>query len=167
MQIVELSNKPAVLKYGFVESPVGDCLVAWCKEGICALYVEADERAVAELERVWGDKRMGVMHTSIQKAEVDFDPFSENVTLALYGTPFQKRVWRALIEIPKGTTISYSQLAERICAPTATRAVASAVARNEISLLIPCHRVVRKGGAVGQYRWGAEIKRRLISDLRF
>jgi AraC family transcriptional regulator, regulatory protein of adaptative response / methylated-DNA-[protein]-cysteine methyltransferase len=78
------------------------------------------------------------------------------------GTPFQKRVWQALCEIPPGTTISYGELAQRLGTPTATRAVATACAANPIAVAIPCHRVVAKNGALAGYRWGLERKRALL-----
>lgn len=78
------------------------------------------------------------------------------------GTPFQKAVWEKLCQIPKGTTLSYSDLAYQIGRPQAVRAVANAVARNNISLLIPCHRVIAKGGKLGGYRWGISFKRKLL-----
>ncbi|HEX5790879.1 MAG TPA: methylated-DNA--[protein]-cysteine S-methyltransferase [Luteolibacter sp.] len=87
---------------------------------------------------------------------------STTLTLAPRGTPFQLEVWRALLRVPRGQTISYAQLAARIGRPSAVRAVASAVARNPIAVLIPCHRVVRSDGTPGEYRWGAPRKQALL-----
>ena len=78
------------------------------------------------------------------------------------GTAFQHRVWQALREIPAGTTATYTDIAARIGAPRAVRAVAAASAANKIAVAIPCHRVVRNDGALAGYRWGVERKRRLI-----
>ncbi len=78
------------------------------------------------------------------------------------GTAFQQRVWRALREIPVGSTASYTEIAERIGAPKAVRAVAQACASNAIAVAIPCHRVVRTDGALSGYRWGVERKRALL-----
>jgi len=78
------------------------------------------------------------------------------------GTAFQQRVWDALCKIPAGATISYSDLAQRIGAPTAARAVAQACAANKIAVAIPCHRVVRTDGSLSGYRWGVERKRALL-----
>lgn len=86
----------------------------------------------------------------------------EKYKIAPQGTDFQKKVWNALLKIPKGKTVTYSELAKKIGAPKAVRAVASAVAKNKIALLIPCHRVVPKTGGVGKYRWGSERKRMII-----
>jgi O-6-methylguanine DNA methyltransferase len=86
----------------------------------------------------------------------------EKYKIAPHGTEFQKKVWSALLKIPKGKTVTYSELAKKIGAPKAIRAVASAVAKNRIALLIPCHRVVPKTGGTGKYRWGSERKRMII-----
>uniref|UniRef100_UPI00202959BF methylated-DNA--[protein]-cysteine S-methyltransferase n=1 Tax=Actinotalea sp. C106 TaxID=2908644 RepID=UPI00202959BF len=80
----------------------------------------------------------------------------------LHGTAFQARVWDALRRIPAGQTRSYTEVAEAIGAPTAVRAVASACGANPVALVIPCHRVVRSDGSLGGYRWGLEVKRRLL-----
>jgi AraC family transcriptional regulator of adaptative response/methylated-DNA-[protein]-cysteine methyltransferase len=71
-------------------------------------------------------------------------------------------VWEALLRIPSGRVVSYEDLAARIAAPTATRAVASAIARNPVAVLIPCHRVIRKSGVFGEYRWGSARKKALL-----
>lgn len=81
----------------------------------------------------------------------------------LSGTPFQVSVWRALLTVEFGTTISYEELAAKAGNPTAVRAVASAVADNPIAFFIPCHRVIRKSGEIGEYRWGQSVKRKLLA----
>ena len=83
--------------------------------------------------------------------------------LDLQGTAFQVRIWRQLLKIPRGEVRSYSQLAAELGAPRATRAVASACARNRIAVLVPCHRVLRADGSLGGYRWGLERKRTLLN----
>lgn len=88
----------------------------------------------------------------------------ESVPLDPIGTPFQKKVWAALLTIKRGETKTYSDVAKMIGAPTAVRAVASAIARNNIAILIPCHRVIRSDGTLGEYRWGKEIKKKLLQS---
>jgi len=78
------------------------------------------------------------------------------------GTAFQERVWQALREVPAGSRVSYTDLAERIGAPKAVRAVAMACAANHIAVAIPCHRVVRRDGDISGYRWGVERKQQLL-----
>ena len=80
----------------------------------------------------------------------------------LVGTTLQKNVWTYLQSIPKGQTFSYSYLAEKLCVKNAVRAVASAVGKNPISILIPCHRIIRKNGSLGGYVWGPKMKRELL-----
>lgn len=82
--------------------------------------------------------------------------------LDVQGTVFQQRVWQALQQIPPGSTISYSQLAQRIGSPKAARAVAQACAANPLAVAIPCHRVLRNDGSLSGYRWGIERKRALL-----
>jgi AraC family transcriptional regulator of adaptative response/methylated-DNA-[protein]-cysteine methyltransferase len=81
----------------------------------------------------------------------------------IQGTAFQSRVWKALRQIPLGDTASYSEVAKRIGEPAATRAVAAACAKNQIAVLIPCHRVIARDGRLAGYRWGMERKRELLS----
>jgi len=85
-----------------------------------------------------------------------------NLPLDVRGTAFQERVWQALREIPPGATVSYTQIAERIGAPKAVRAVAQACGANHIAVAIPCHRVVRRDGDIAGYRWGVDRKRELL-----
>jgi AraC family transcriptional regulator of adaptative response/methylated-DNA-[protein]-cysteine methyltransferase len=85
-----------------------------------------------------------------------------NLPLDVRGTAYQQRVWQALREIPPGTTVSYGEIAERIGAPKSVRAVAQARGANHVAVAIPCHRVVRRDGEMGGYRWGIERKRKLL-----
>lgn len=89
---------------------------------------------------------------------------SVDVPLDLTGTPFQRRVWAELQQIPRGSRCSYQDVAARLGVPTAARAVAGACAANRVAILIPCHRVVRGNGALGGYRWGVALKQRLLDD---
>lgn len=83
--------------------------------------------------------------------------------VAVTGTPFQLEVWRALLRIPFGSRVSYGELAARVGRPDAIRAVGTAVGRNPVAFLIPCHRVVRTGGGMGGYMWGVERKRAMLA----
>jgi O-6-methylguanine DNA methyltransferase len=84
--------------------------------------------------------------------------------LRFRGTPFQKAVWRELLRTQRGETLSYASLAERIGKPKAVRAVASAVAKNEFALIVPCHRVIFSTGDLGEYRWGAKRKKAILAS---
>jgi O-6-methylguanine DNA methyltransferase len=85
-----------------------------------------------------------------------------DLPLDVRGTAFQQRVWQALSEIPSGSTVSYTEIAKRVGAPKAVRAVAQACASNPVAVAIPCHRVVRNDGALSGYRWGVKRKRALL-----
>ena len=90
----------------------------------------------------------------------------EPVPLRLDGTPFRVSVWEALMSVPSGELVTYSDLAEVIGRPSAVRAVASACASNRLGLVVPCHRVVRADGSTGGYRWGADLKQAIIESER-
>ena len=83
--------------------------------------------------------------------------------LALYGTPWQRQVWRALLEIPAGETTSYKSIAEQVRTPKAARAVGAAVGANPVAWLIPCHRVIAADGQLTGYHWGVERKRAMLA----
>jgi AraC family transcriptional regulator of adaptative response/methylated-DNA-[protein]-cysteine methyltransferase len=90
-------------------------------------------------------------------------PTDDKAPLYLIGAPFQLKVWEALLSIPSGHVTSYSDIAQSIGAPRAVRAVGTAVGRNPVSWLIPCHRALRKSGALGGYHWGLPVKRALLA----
>lgn len=99
------------------------------------------------------------------RSEILFDGTStDEVKILLKGTDFQVKVWEELVNLPKGSTCSYEDLAKTIGNPKAVRAVANAVARNNVSYLVPCHRVISKGGGLGKYHWGAERKLKMLKD---
>ena len=88
------------------------------------------------------------------------------MSVELIGTAFQHRVWQALMTIPRGSTLSYSELAERLALPKAARAVARACAGNRVAVLVPCHRIIRGDGSLGGYRWGLPLKEDLLRRER-
>lgn len=152
---------------------LGLTLVATTPQGVRAILFGASEATlVADLEARFPDARLertqrapsGVAAAVLRS--LDGEASGENVPLDLEGTDFQKRVWRALCEIPPGTTVTYSELARRLGAPRAARAVGSACGKNHVAVLVPCHRVVREDGELGGYRWGLPIKRALIARER-
>ena len=157
-----------VIRFGFAASPFGAFIVGTTARGICHLrFVEAGgaDAAQAELQSEWpraGWKRDDAM--ARQWATDLFSRFSEPkpLNLLLRGTNFQIKVWEALLCIPAGHVISYSDLASLVAMPHAQRAVGTAMARNTIALLIPCHRVIRESGETGLYRWGEARKRAMI-----
>jgi AraC family transcriptional regulator of adaptative response/methylated-DNA-[protein]-cysteine methyltransferase len=149
--------------YGFSPSPFGEALIAWTGRGICHLAFCSTEAPamIAELQSLWpaattirdDDKARALVATIFPAA-----PTRGTLHLLLRGTNFQIKVWEALIRVEPGQLVSYGQLARRSAAPKAQRAVGSALAANSIAYLIPCHRVIRESGEVGNYRWGAGRK---------
>jgi AraC family transcriptional regulator of adaptative response/methylated-DNA-[protein]-cysteine methyltransferase len=169
----EFKTKGAGLKisYGFHLSPFGECLLAATQRGICGLgFVGEGGRlqALGDFKRRWPAAEF---QENSQKTGpyIDriFSPKKRNgtnpVKLLLMGTNFQIKVWEALLRIPAGSVVCYEDLARQIGKPSASRAVGSAVARNPISFLIPCHRAIRKMGITGDYHWGAARKKAILA----
>jgi AraC family transcriptional regulator, regulatory protein of adaptative response / methylated-DNA-[protein]-cysteine methyltransferase len=155
---------------GFADTPFGTCLIASGPRGICNLaFVDsADEQALAQVEETWPLARVKRDDASAGRlAQKIFCPARDQrrATLRAFikGTPFQVRVWRALLRIPSGTLVTYGNLAASLGQPTAARAVGSAVAKNTLAYLIPCHRVIRETGVIGEYRWGPIRKRAILA----
>lgn len=167
-----------VIRQATHHTPFGDCLVAVTERGICALTFRAatgGQNPLAQLKARWPGARFvqdtaatravaeqvfGVITAGATAAAIDAPPVGLSVLLK--GTNLQMRVWRALLRVPAGTVVSYEDLAAAIGSPSATRAVANAVARNPIQYLIPCHRVIRKSGELGGYAGGIERKRAIL-----
>jgi AraC family transcriptional regulator of adaptative response/methylated-DNA-[protein]-cysteine methyltransferase len=151
-------------------SELGRVLVARTDAGVCAILIGADDVALeADLEarfpgrvgepddaRAGGDLAKVLRMIATPREGLD-------LTLDMQGTPFQRRVWTTLREIPAGETVTYTELAARLGEPQAVRAVAGACAANVIALAVPCHRVVRRDGSLADYRWGVDRKRALIA----
>jgi AraC family transcriptional regulator of adaptative response/methylated-DNA-[protein]-cysteine methyltransferase len=157
------------IHFGFFKSPLGLVAVASSARGICSITLGDAEAVLAgDLERRFPDATLtrddGQLRREFAKiaAFIDDPRRGLDVTLDVDGTDFQRRVWRALREIPAGETVSYAEIARRIDAPTSFRAVAQACGANRIALAIPCHRVVRGDGGISGYRWGVARKRALL-----
>ncbi len=155
------------IRYGLHASPFGKCLIAVTDRGICHLgFTQTSEGdAIDNLVADWKNARMIEDHKSTaQLIEPIFDAGSRGkLNIHLRGTNFQLKVWEALLKIPAGTVTTYAGLAERIGQPAASRAVGAAVGHNPIAVLIPCHRVIRKVGEFGNYRYGAARKKALLA----
>lgn len=158
------------IHYGFHPSPFGECLIGVTTRGVCHLgfvSAESSHKALLELGAEWPHaylKEAPRITLPIARglfARIDND--SPNVDLHVRGTNFQIKVWEALLRIPPGTVVSYEDIARRIHASRAVRAVANAVASNPVAYLIPCHRVIRKSGMLGGYRWGETRKKALLA----
>lgn len=161
------------IRYGFHGSPFGTCLVGATRRGVChfSFLTEAGGKgrgaALRELKERWPRAKLvedaGATKPAAEKAfklgrSARNAGEKEKYPVLLSGTPFQIKVWEALLRIPRGNLLSYADIASAIGAPKASRAVGSAVGSNAIGFLIPCHRVIRDTGVIGHYRWGHERK---------
>ena len=157
------------IRYGVHETRFGDCLLAVTDKGICGLYFLTDgsQAALAELESKWPEAQLCEDAAATQ-------PFLERIfpsegasqprplNLHLRGSNFQIQVWQALLRIPPGHVLSYEDVARWVGKPSASRAVGQAVGSNPISYLIPCHRVIRKSGLIGNYGGGRVRKMAML-----
>ena len=159
--------------YGFHPSPFGDALVMATPRGISGLaFVDEDagqsrEEALADMTRRWpaATYRNAPEETARLAARVfDFNGWDPDrpVRIVMIGTDFEVRVWQTLLRIPMGRAVSYADIARHLGKPTAARAVGSAVGRNPLSFVVPCHRVLRGDGQLAGYHWGLTRKRALI-----
>lgn len=162
----EYANKGAnlTINYGFFQSPFGEILVMGTSRGICGLaFTTQDGRAdaMADMTSRWPQATYVENPDSLDVASLIGG--DEATKLHLIGAPFQIKVWEALLSIPSGQVTTYSEIAQHIGHPKAVRAVGTAVGRNPISWLIPCHRALRKSGGLGGYHWGLPVKRALLA----
>jgi AraC family transcriptional regulator of adaptative response/methylated-DNA-[protein]-cysteine methyltransferase len=159
----------AEIRFAVGECSLGAILVARSAKGVCAILLGSDpEKLVRDLQDrfpranfIGADRGFEALVAKIV-GFVEAPALGLDLPLDVRGTAFQQRVWQALRKIPAGSTASYSDIAERIGAPKSVRAVAQACAANAIALAIPCHRVIRRDGALSGYRWGVERKRALL-----
>ena len=167
---------------GLGPTPFGSALLGWTGQGVCHLAFEIGEagRLTDALARAWPQATLRRDDEAAARwLAAIFEPSSSPATVAgrwgagglaphrhpqllLRGTPFQLRVWQALLQTPSGQTLRYADLAERLGAPRSARAVGSALAANTIGWLVPCHRVVPGSGGVGHYRWGSARKMAML-----
>lgn len=151
--------------WGWFDSPFGPTLVMGTEKGLCGIGFAAEtgaEATMADLKSRW-PKAKFVEDPSALRPLVDAAFGGGEAKLHLIGAPFQIKVWEALLRIPSGTVTTYSDIAEAIGNPQAVRAVGTAVGRNPISWLIPCHRALRKSGGLGGYHWGLPVKRAMLA----
>ncbi len=170
---IKLGGAGLIITVGFADSPFGKCLIGENCRGICHLsFIEAGKEfapATSALKIQWphaklqrDDRNANKLSSYIFKRSVT-RLASNPLRVFVKGTPFQVRVWQALLQIPPGAVVNYGGLATAIGRPTAARAVGSALSKNPLAYLIPCHRVIRETGAIGYYRWGQIRKRAILT----
>ncbi|MEM9247727.1 MAG: bifunctional helix-turn-helix domain-containing protein/methylated-DNA--[protein]-cysteine S-methyltransferase [Pseudomonadota bacterium] len=155
-----------LIHWGWFESPFGPALVMGTEKGICGIGFAAEtgpEPTLADLRSRWPKATFVEDPQSLRPlAEAAFGGGGE-ARLHMIGAPFQIKVWEALVSIPSGYVTTYSDIAAAIGHPKAVRAVGTAVGRNPVSWLIPCHRALRKSGGLGGYHWGLPVKRAMLA----
>jgi AraC family transcriptional regulator of adaptative response/methylated-DNA-[protein]-cysteine methyltransferase len=159
------------IHYGFGMTPFGECIVASTQRGICYLAFIQDgeyEPAITGLKRAWPGAVIVHKNEELEKLIMQVFDLQHNqqqlpLRALVKGTNFQLQVWRALLKIPEGKLTTYGDLASAINKPTAARATGSAVGANLLAYLIPCHRVIRNTGVIGDYRWGTARKRAILA----
>ncbi|HET7143724.1 MAG TPA: methylated-DNA--[protein]-cysteine S-methyltransferase, partial [Anaerolineales bacterium] len=163
------------IHYALHPTPFGKCLIAITERGICHLgFAQTSEGdAIDNLVADWKQARMVEDYKATapliarifpdRETVSAFDEAAQPLKLHLRGTNFQIKVWEALLKIPTGTVTTYEHVAAQIGSPNALRAVGTAVGHNPIAVLIPCHRVIRKSGDFGNYRYGMARKKALLA----
>ena len=167
---VKSGAKGILISYGTGETPFGRAIIAWTDRGICHLmFNDSDSAALDELKKEWPNALFKHDYKeSHHLLQTVFNNNSSNqksppLRVILKGTPFQIKVWEALIKIPPSSLCSYSQIAKDVSSAKAQRATGSAIAKNSIAYLIPCHRVIRESGDFSNYRWGLDRKKAMIA----
>lgn len=154
------------VRHGWFDSPFGPALVMGTDRGICGIGFAAEQGEDAVMQDLTGRWPAAQFiedpETLRPWANAAFGDTGE-AALVLIGAPFQIKVWEALLNVPSGHVTTYSDIAEAIGHPAAVRAVGTAVGRNPISYLIPCHRALRKSGALAGYHWGLPVKRAILA----
>ncbi len=154
--------------WGWFESPFGPALVMGTDKGICGIGFASETTEAEAMEDLVGRwPRASFVEDPMRLRPWVLAAFGvtrdEPVPLFMIGAPFQIKVWEALMQIPSGHVTTYSEIAQTIGHPKAVRAVGTAVGRNPVSYLIPCHRALRKSGGLGGYHWGLPVKRAILA----
>jgi AraC family transcriptional regulator of adaptative response/methylated-DNA-[protein]-cysteine methyltransferase len=155
------------VSYGYGVTPFGEALLAWTDRGICFLgfcHQEGRQHTWEHFNQQWPDANLTENETDAANRMTEIFSGAEHKQLKVWlrGSPFQLRVWEALLSLPTGTHCTYGQLAAFTGHAGASRATGTAIGRNPVSWLIPCHRVINSLGAIGGYRWGTNIKQAMI-----
>ncbi len=155
------------INYSFAESPFGKLIVASTSKGICHMsFIDDGQKAFDDLKSRFPN---ATYHQFLDKHQQDGLSIFQNdwskqeqIKLHLNGTPFQLKVWETLLKIPSGSLSVYGSIAQKIERPKASRAVGSAIGKNPVAFLIPCHRVIQSSGRIGGYMWGSTRKSAII-----
>jgi len=155
------------IDYTFTDTVFGKIIIAATSKGICKIdFIEDSSAAIRELQKLWPNASLNEKKNEHHKPVIAFFKQDWNnlskIKLHLKGTPFQLKVWEALLKIPAGSLSTYSSIAGNIDTPNAFRAVGTAIGVNPVAYLIPCHRVIKSTGIIGEYHWGSDRKTSMI-----
>ncbi|MDP4218738.1 MAG: methylated-DNA--[protein]-cysteine S-methyltransferase [Bacteroidota bacterium] len=160
-------GRELVINYSYTESPFGSIMTASTTKGICHMsFAENKKEALHELKQRFPNAKFNHASDALQDNAVSL--FNQDwskpnkIKLHLKGTDFQLKVWNALLRVPMGSLTTYGDIAQAINNPKASRAVGSAVGDNPVAFLVPCHRVIRSTGLIGDYHWGQTRKSAII-----
>lgn len=171
MTVEEIKNGGSNLSitYSFAESRFGKVLIASTSKGVChASFFDDKSEAIVDLKSRFPNAKYSEAEYKTNREALEFFNLDANkiqsIKLHISGTPFQFEVWEALLTIPIGHLSTYGAIANLIAKPGASRAVGSAIGKNPVAFLIPCHRVVQATGQIGGYMWGADRKYAIIAE---
>jgi AraC family transcriptional regulator of adaptative response/methylated-DNA-[protein]-cysteine methyltransferase len=172
-RVMRAGGAGLVIRYTTAASPLGRMLVAATPTGVCAItFGRDDAELIADLRKRFHQAQLvsakgntGWLSDAVAfiASQTTEHPLAATFPLDVRATAFQQRVWKALQQIPRGQTRSYSELARELGNPAATRAVAAAIGANPVAVAVPCHRVIGKDGSLTGYRWGLDRKRKLLA----
>lgn len=157
------------LAYGIATTPFGYLLIVWGVDHTVCRSVFISNDFNTEISRQEKEMNISLTHRDDTRAQNIIERLLNHkgtIKVALMGTAFQQQVWKTIAHIPSGTTLSYLALAQAIGMPRAVRAVANAVGRNRLALVIPCHRIICNNGSIGGYAWGTSRKTQILTAER-
>ena len=160
-------GKDTTISYGWFDSPYGFMLILATKRGVCGLALTDDYRSIkvlADMVSRWPRAHFIENQDTVIPLAKTIIEYGATTDVYISGSQFQIKVWETILKIPLGNVTTYSQIANYIGNPRAVRAVATAIGRNPICWLIPCHRVLPKAGGLGGYHWGLSMKYNLLND---
>ena len=155
------------IQYSFAETVFGDVIIASTPKGVCYLsFATEEKKEIEHLFRLFPNANFIQKTDLIQQNALKFFKGDwsdlQKVKLHLKGTPFQLKVWQSLLKIPLGNISTYTAIAGSVESPNAVRAVGTAIGNNPVAFLIPCHRVIRSSGIIGEYHWGSNRKTAIL-----
>lgn len=153
--------------FGWSGSPFGQCFILFQNDTVVGMAFKNDQtenQIETAIKTRFSGNTTKFEHFTTDKMVENIFFKNMSIKISFFGTQFQANVWKKLLEIPVGKTATYSYIANKIDNSKAVRAVATAIGQNPIAWLIPCHRIIRKSGALGGYRWGIKIKKMMLSN---